>query len=272
MNEVRRSQVAQNSRKAVSSAFAVERQALMLDRLRANGRLEATALAREFGISTETVRRDLIALEQAGSLQRVHGGAVLETSRSSVPDVRQRESLMTSEKRAIAELASELVPVAALVLIDAGTTTHAFADVYPLGRATTVVTPSLNVATTLLERSAVSVHTLGGDVSPRTWSEGGPWTVRALERITAEVAFLGCSGFSADDGATTSDGADGEVKRAMVASARRRIMLADSTKIGSRHLTSFAGLGEIDVLITGRRADSDELKRIASAGVEVRVA
>jgi DeoR family fructose operon transcriptional repressor len=264
--------VAQNARKPLTtSAFAVERHALMLDRLRAHGRLEAAALAAEFGLSTETIRRDLIALEKAGALQRVHGGAVLESPRGSVPDVRQRESLMTAEKQAIAELAADLVPVAALVLIDAGTTTHAFAEVYPLDRATTVVTPSLNVATTLLERSAASVHTLGGDVSPRTWSEGGSWTVRALEAITAEVVFLGCSGFSADRGATTSDGMDGEVKRAMVASSKRRIMLADSSKIGSRHLTSFAELGQIDVLVTSRRADEQELERIAAAGVEIRV-
>lgn len=263
--------MAQNTGNAPTNAFAVERQALMLDRLRSSGRLEAAALAREFGLSTETIRRDLIALEQAGSLQRVHGGAVLDTPRGAVPDVRQRESLMTAEKRAIAELAADLVPVTALVLIDAGTTTHAFAEVYPLDRSTTVVTPSLNVATTLLERSASSVHTLGGDVSTRTWSEGGSWTVRALESITAEVVFLGCSGFSADQGATTSDGVDGEVKRAMIASAKRRVMLADSSKIGSRHLTAFADLGQIDVLITGRNADERELDRITAAGVEVRI-
>ncbi len=263
--------MAQNPGSSPSAAFAVERQALMLERLRVSGRLEAAALAREFGLSTETIRRDLIALEQAGSLQRVHGGAVLEAARVAVPDVRQRESLMTLEKEAIAAIASELVPVTALVLVDAGTTARAFAEVYPLDRATTVVTPSLTVATTLLERSAASVHTLGGDVSPRTWSEGGSWTVRALESITAEVAFLGCSGFSAEQGATTSDAVDGDVKRAMVAAAKRRIMLADSTKIGSRHLTTFAELGQIDVLVTGRRADEQELARIAAAGVEVRV-
>ena len=264
--------VAQNVGKGAPNAFAVERQALLLDRLRANGRLETTALAQEFGLSTETIRRDLIALERAGSLHRVHGGAVAEAARGIVPDVHQRGSLMTAEKQAIADLAVELVPAAALVLIDAGTTTQAFARVYPLDRATTVVTPSLTVATTLLERSAATVHTLGGDVSLRTWSEGGTWTLRALESITADVVFLGCSGFSADQGATTSDSVDCDVKRAMVSSSRRRIMLADSSKIGSRHLASFAELRQIDVLVTGRRADLRERERIAAAGVDVRIA
>lgn len=264
--------MARKARAAESGAFAVERHALIVDRLRTNGSISAAALAEELGLSTETIRRDLIELEKAGSLRRVHGGAVLGSHRGFVPDVRQRSSLMTNEKTAIAELAASLVPVAALVLIDGGTTAHALAEAYPLDRATTVVTPSLTVATALLERPAGSVHTLGGEVSPRTWSEGGSWTVRALENIHADIVFLGCSGFSAAQGATTSDQVDGEVKRAMVAASRRVVVLADSSKIGSQHLTAFAALDQIDVLVTGRRADSEELQRIADAGMEVHLA
>lgn len=263
--------MARSTRKTESGAFAVERQSLILDRLRANGSISATALAGELNLSTETIRRDLITLEQSGSLRRVHGGAVLSSHRGFVPDVRQRGSLMTSEKTAIAERAATLVPVAALVLIDGGTTAHALADLYPLDRATTVVTPSLTVATALLERSAGSVHTLGGEVSARTWSEGGSWTVRALESIRADIVFLGCSGFSTDQGATTSDQVDGDVKKAMVAAARRIVVLADSSKIGSQHLTTFAELDQIDVLITGRAADPQEVARISAAGVEVQL-
>lgn len=260
------------SRKAEGSAFAIERQALILERLRSNGSIGAAALAEELDLSTETIRRDLITLEQAGSLRRVHGGAVLGSTREFVPDVRQRGSLMTAEKSAMAERAAALVPVAALVLIDGGTSAHALAGVYPLDRATTVVTPSLMVATALLGRPGGSVHTLGGEVSPRTWSEGGTWTVNALRSIRADIVFLGCSGFSSAQGATTSDQVDGEVKRAMVASARRVVVLADSSKIGSQHLTAFADLSQIDVLITGRRADPAELERIEAAGVEVQLA
>lgn len=252
-----------------SSAFAIERQTLILHRLEAEGRVAATSLAMEIGTSTETIRRDLIVLERAGSLHRVHGGAVLEIRRGSVPDVHQRSSLMIDEKAAIAQAAAGLVPAAALVLIDGGTTTQALAHAYPLDRATTVVTPSLIVATTLLSRPGVSVHTLGGDVSPRTWSEGGSWTLRALDGLRAEIVFLGCSGLSAAQGATTSDHVDADVKRGMVAAARRVVVLADSSKIGSQHLTSFAALGQIDVVITGGRADPSELELISAGDVEV---
>jgi len=260
------------ARKTEASAFAVERQALILERLRANGSISAAALAGELDLSTETIRRDLISLEQAGSLRRVHGGAVLGSHRGFVPDVRQRGTLMTSEKSAIAEVAASLVPVSALVLVDGGTTARALAEIYPLDRATTVVTPSLHVATALLERPAESVHTLGGEVSPRTWSEGGSSTVRALEAIRADIVFLGCSGFSAERGATTSDQVDGDVKKAMVAAARKTVVMADSSKIGSQHLTAFAGLDQVDILITGHDTDADEIRRITDAGVEVRLA
>ena len=261
--------MARNGSSAGSGAFAVERQALILARLRADGRIAATALATEIGTSTETIRRDLIALEQTGSLRRVHGGAVLKSTHSEVPDVHQRGTLMTGEKAAIAKLAVTLVPAVGVVLIDGGTTTQALADAYPHNHGTTVVTPSLAVATSMLKRSSASVHTLGGDVSPRTWSEGGPWTMRALETLRAEMVFLGCSGFSAVHGASTSDQVDGEVKRAMVAAARRVVLLADSSKIGTQHLATFAEADRIDVLVTGRRADPDELARITDAGVDV---
>ncbi|WP_270886074.1 DeoR/GlpR family DNA-binding transcription regulator [Pedococcus sp. 5OH_020] len=264
--------MARKVRKDASSAFAVERHTLILERLKSEGRLAAAALAEEIGTSTETIRRDLIALEQAGSLRRVHGGAVLESRRGDVPDVHQRGSLMTNEKAAIARLAASQVPVAALVLIDSGTTTHALAEAYPVDRGTTVVTPSLPVATTLLKRPGSRVHTLGGEVSPRTWSEGGSWTLRALQGLRAEVVFLGCSGFSAGLGATTSDEVDGDVKRGMVAAARRVVVLADSSKIGSQHLMTFAELDQIDLLITGRRADPRELQLISDAGVEIQTA
>jgi DeoR family fructose operon transcriptional repressor len=264
--------VARNGSSEGSGAFAIERQAMILARLRADGRIGATSLATEIGTSTETIRRDLIALEQAGSLRRVHGGAVLESTHADVPDVHQRGTLMTAEKEAIAKVAATLVPAAAVVLIDGGTTTQALADAYPHDNATTVVTPSLAVATTLLKRRGTSVHTLGGDVSPRTWSEGGPWTLRALETVRAEVVFLGCSGFSSAHGASTSDQVDDQVKRAMVAAARRVVVLADSSKIGSQHLMTFAEVDRIDVLVTSRRADRDELARIADAGVDVRTA
>lgn len=264
--------MAGNDHKGRTSAFAVERHATILDRLRANGSIAAAALAEEFGLSTETIRRDLITLERAGSLRRVHGGAVPGSHRGLVPDLRQRGTLMPTEKSAIAELAAALVPAAALVLVDGGSTTQALTEVYPLDRVTTVVTPSLTVATSLLKRPISSVHTLGGEVSPRTWSEGGAWTVRALQSVRADVAFLGCSGFSAARGATTSDQVDGEVKRAMVASARRVVVLADSSKLGSQHLTTFASLEQIDVLITGHRADPHELEEIAAAGVEIQLA
>lgn len=255
---------------AAAGAFAIERHARILQRLEDDGRVEATALAAEFGLSTETIRRDLIFLEEAGSLRRVHGGAVLGTGGRGAPDIGKRGTLMTAEKAAIAELAATFVPAAAVVLIDGGTTAAALAEAYPTDRATTVITQSLIVASALLRRSTDSVHLLGGDVSPRTWSVGGPWAVEALENVNAEILFLGCSGFSAARGATTSDQIDAEVKRALLARARRVVALADSSKIGKDHLTAFAEPSQIDLLITGRNADESEVARIAKSGVEVR--
>ncbi|MFC0531427.1 DeoR/GlpR family DNA-binding transcription regulator [Phytohabitans kaempferiae] len=250
--------------------FAVERHGRIVDRLRRKGRLESAEIAAEFQVSGETVRRDLIVLEQAGVLKRVHGGAVLTAVTGVIPDVHQRETIMRSEKAKIAQAAGRYVPAqGGLILIDAGTTTHAFTEVYTFDAATTVVTPSLVVADEVLRRSESNVHTLGGSVNPRTWAESGDWTLHALSGMQADVVFLGASGVTVARGATTSDHTDAMVKRAMVKASRRRVLLCDSAKIGVAHLSHFADPGDIDVLITGAKANGSELDGLRTLGVEV---
>lgn len=251
-----------------AGGFASHRHQHILDKLSTDGRLGATELATHFGVSTETIRRDLIQLERAGLLQRVHGGAVLE-QRPLVPDVRQREILMADEKSAIARSAVGLVPTGGMILLDAGTTTRALAALITPDHAVTIVTPSVLIATDLLERSLTSVHLVGGELNPRTWSTTGEWAERSLASLQAATVFLGASGFSASRGLSTSDHADAALKRAMVATARRVVVLADSSKIGTDHITSVAAAEVIDCLITSSRADADETERIRHAGTDV---
>lgn len=254
-----------------AGGFASLRHQHILEKLSVDGRLGASELAAQFGVSTETIRRDLIQLERGGYLQRVHGGAVLE-HRPLVPDVRQREVLMADEKSAIARAALHLVPSGGLVLLDAGTTTRALAALITPEHAVTIVTPSVTIATDLLERSLNSVHLLGGELSQRTWSTTGDWAERSLASLQATTAFLGASGFSASRGLTTSDHADAALKRAMVASARRVIVLADSSKIGTDHITSAASAETVHCLVTTSRADAGETERIRVAGTDVELA
>jgi transposase-like protein len=139
---------------------------------RAEGRVEVATLAEEFGVTTETVRRDLTALERRGLLRRVHGGAIPLERLGFEPGVKTRDTVMTAEKERIAKAALAEVPEEGSILIDAGTTTSRFADALPGDRELTVVTDALDIAIRLAQRPRFTVLTLGGRV--RACAAGQP--------------------------------------------------------------------------------------------------
>src|SRR5882672_2750291 len=130
--------------------FPGERRQQILARARAAGRVDVQDLSRSFGVTTETVRRDLNILEGDGLIRRVHGGAV-PVERFPLT-VSERSASMLPQKRAIARTALAEVPRKGAVLLDAGTTTAQLADIFPGDRDLTVVTNSLPIAESLQDR------------------------------------------------------------------------------------------------------------------------
>ena len=113
---------------------------------------------------------------------------------------------------------------------------------------------------------------LGGRVRGVTQTAVGESTVRALEPLRLDVAFLGANGVTATHGCTTPDEAEASVKRAMLRAAQRVVVLADSSKLGREHLVRFASAGEVDVLVTDSDADPDAVSALQDAGIDVVVA
>ena len=125
--------------------YAEERQAAIVNRARANGRVEVTELAEAFEVTPETVRRDLTALERTGMLRRVHGGAIVVDLFGFEPALAVREAVHTEAKAQIAEAALAYVPVEGAIALDAGSSTYQLAERLPTDRALTVVTNSLRL-------------------------------------------------------------------------------------------------------------------------------
>lgn len=233
------------------------------------GRVEVTALADVLGVTAETVRRDLSALERRGSLRRVHGGAIPVERLEVEPTLATRVGRLGEVKRRIAARALDEVPAGGSILLDAGSTTQAVAELLPAEVELTVVTNSLSVASTLASRPLVRLYLVGGRVRTTTGAAVGDWAARELADLTVDVAFLGSNGFSARRGLTTPDQAEAGVKRAMVSAGRTCIALADSSKAGDDHLHRFATLEEIDVLITDTDLDDEIAEQVRAAGPEV---
>lgn len=238
--------------------YAAERQEQILARARTLGRVEVATLAKELGVTPETIRRDLSALEKAGALRRAHGGAIpVERLASFEPEISSRKAIMAAEKARIAKAALDEIPDRGTIFIEAGSTPGALAELLP-DRPLTVVTTGLSVATTLTKRPRLTVLMVGGRIRGRTLAAVDDWAIRDLSSVRVDVAFLGTNGFSAEDGLTTPDVAEAAIKRAALSIGRRTILLADHTKFGAASLCRYGSLSDLDLLIT------DELPKHAA--------
>ena len=254
--------------------YAEERQHAIATLVTERGRLAVTAVAEQFGVTTETVRRDLSILERAGMVRRVHGGAVPAGALTLVETgLGERHGTRTEAKRAIAAAAVALLPAAdGSVLLDGGSTTAALADVLPSDRRLYVATNSVPIAARLSASPAVTLHVLGGRVRGITQTAVGDATVRALRDLRLDVVFLGANGISPAHGFSTPDEAEAATKRAMVRAGQRVIVLADSSKLGREHLMRFAAVEDVDVLVTDDGADPGVVAELEMTGIEVLIA
>jgi len=266
--------------------FAEERQQLIVGLITASGRASVTDLAERFSITTETVRRDLAALEAAGSVRRVHGGAVSPDRFSTNEEsILVRTDQRQPEKIRIAEAALALIPQdgTGSILIDAGSTTESLAELLAARTAAAtsisgpaaelvVITHSLPIAARLSAEPGIALHLLGGKVRGLTQAAVGQSTVEAARRIRPDIAFIGTNGIHAAFGLSTPDPEEAAVKAAFVHSARRIVVLADASKLDAETLVQFASLKDLDTLITDKKPSPDLADALADAGVEVVVA
>jgi DeoR family fructose operon transcriptional repressor len=254
--------------------YAEERQQAMAQLVAERGRVSVAEISEQFDVTTETVRRDLSVLERIGLLRRVHGGAVPATALAVMEaGLGERDQANTSEKERIARAALDQLPAAnGTVLLDAGSTTSRLASLLPRDLRLTVVTHAVPVAARLAGSPQVELHLLPGRVRSTTQAAVGADTVEALHRLRADVAFLGTNALSIDHGLSTPDHEEAATKRAMVASARRIVCLADSSKVGTESPVRFAELAEVDVLVTDDGIAAADRRALERAGVEVVVA
>ncbi|MFD9289463.1 DeoR/GlpR family DNA-binding transcription regulator [Streptomyces sp. NPDC060030] len=249
--------------------YAPERQQEILRIAGESGRVDVPSLAAHFQVTAETVRRDLKALDRAGLLRRVHGGAIPAGRLGFEPDLAERDTVAAGEKDRIAAAALAELPAEGNIIIDAGTTTVRLAASMPVDSRLTVVTHALPVAARLSDHPGIALHLVGGRVRHRTRAAVDAWALSAYAEINADVVFLATNGFSPGGGLTTPDLAEAAVKRSVIAAARRVVLLADSGKSGQEHFARFGDLSDVDLLITDTGLSPEDARAVESRGTEV---
>ncbi len=237
-----------------------------------DGSVDVSELARQFDVTTETIRRDLSELQSRGLVRRVHGGAVPIERQHHEPMIDARDSLNATQKQAIAREAIKHLPSRGSVIIDSGSTGQRLAEVFPTDRPLHVVTNSLGTALTLARRGVAELTVLGGGVRTNTLAMVDAAVVDAVRRMRVDALFISCDGLSLERGLTTPYREEQMVKRAMIDAARWVIAIVDASKIGNDQMFGYCDLGEIDVLITDGRATAEDIAALEAQGAEVVVA
>lgn len=246
-----------------------ERHRRILDLLRADGRVLASALSTELGVSDDTVRRDLADLAGAGVLQRVHGGAVPTSPAVMVQSYTARERQAPEAKRAIARVAAGMLRDGQAVILDGGTTARLVAEELAPGLQATVITHSPTVAEVLAEHPTVEVILLGGRLNKTSRVAVGAATVEALRMVRADVYLLGVGALHPEVGLSTGDLEEAHVKRAMIASAAEVVALTTPEKLGTAARYVFGEVSDLTHLVTDGGADDAQLAPYEKLGVTI---
>ncbi len=253
-----------------------ERHQRILSELRASPTVRISKLAEEFGVTTETVRRDVDELSQNGLVDRTYGGATV-TSMGSEPTIDIRASVHREERERIARRAASLVEGDEVLMIDAGSTTTRLAArlvaavLEESSVKVTVVTNSLGIARILGTNASIRTVLCPGDYDPHEAGVFGPDTLGFLRRFRANSALIGASGITTEGINEVSSNASW-VKRVILERSNRSVLLVDHSKFNSNHFEVICALSRLTDMVTDLNPDRELSAALRKANVKVHVA
>ncbi len=224
-------------------------------------------LTERLNVSEVTIRKDLSILEEQGKIERIHGGAVLAEDKELIRNINVRFEEHVEEKIAIAKRAAELIHEGDTIYLDSGSTSYFLArELKKSGINLRILTNSLDVITELSDSPYISLLSTGGSLRREARSFIGPIAIETIKNFQIETSFLGTTGFSNEGFFSAQNTLEAEVKKTVIKSSKRTVMLVDHYKIGTTAFTIFARPTDIDILITDAGCTNRE--KILSLGME----
>ncbi|SPJ33794.1 DeoR/GlpR family DNA-binding transcription regulator [Kushneria phyllosphaerae] len=237
----------------------------ILARLKREGQVVAKTLSECFGVSEDTIRRDLRELAGEGLLQRVHGGAL--PASPAVADFAHRQGIESETKRAVAAAAAKMVTTGQVVILDGGTTAVEMARRLPRDLTATVVTHSPSIAVELINHPGIEVIIIGGRLFKHSIVTVGTAAMEALSHIRADVYFMGVTGVHATAGLSTGDLEEAYMKRALAAHAAETVVMASSDKLNAASPYMIGELSLASTIIVEKSTQASLTEPLAAAGV-----
>lgn len=253
-------------------ALQAERRLVITSLIRANKTVSVEELSKRFGVSLNTIRRDLDALEAQGILHRTQGGAVLQEFGQFIRPFHVRKTEYSKEKEAIGIAAAKLVAENDTIILDAGTTTQQVARHLGGLHRLTVLTNSLEVANDLLPNVNLTVILSGGELRQTSRSMMGMPAEQFFSQFHADKAFIAVGGISVERGLTNPNIHEIQVKRKMIEAAREIIVVADHHKFEQVSLSPIAPISVVHKIVTDAQTPEATIRKFTALGIEVIVA
>ncbi|RQV10892.1 DeoR/GlpR transcriptional regulator [Burkholderia cenocepacia] len=247
--------------------LTTQRKKAILDALTRDGQVLAAELSVQFGVSEDTVRRDLRELAAEGLLQRVHGGAL--PASPAIAPFAQREALETTEKRRIARRAAQMIAPGQVAIVDGGTTSALLVSQLPADLRATIVTHSPSVAVALAAHPSIDVILIGGRLYKHSIVAVGAAAMEGIARIHADLYFMGVTGVHPVAGLSTGDFEEAAIKRALAERAAETVVLASQSKLRAASQFVIGDLTLAQTIVVEKETDAALTKPIEAAGVTV---
>jgi DeoR family glycerol-3-phosphate regulon repressor len=247
------------------------RQSEILDLAQSDGKVLVEDLAQRFGVTLQTIRRDLSDLADAGRLERVHGGAMLAAGVANI-GYAERRRLNAGAKAAIARACAATIPDNSSLFLNIGTTTEAVARALLGHRNLTLVTNNMNVANILAESTGCEVIVAGGVLRRSDGGLVGDLTKEAIEAFKVDYAIIGTSALDAEGDLLDFDAQEVRVSRAIIRQARKCFLVADHSKLSRSAPVKIASLRELDGIFTDAALPQTLAAKCREWGTEVRLA
>lgn len=250
--------------------LAVERRLKIEEAITENKSVLVMELAKQFDVTPETIRGDLLKLEKQGILVRTYGGATLAASTGQELSSRERDTVNSDVKQRIGKRAAQMIRNGETIFLDASTSALYLARNIKEKRGITVITNSKHVENELIECENIKLISTGGILSHRNMAYTGRFAERMIrENLAANKFFFSCRGVTLSRGLIDSSEDEAEVKRAMLDCSDSAIFLCDHNKIGRMGIPIVAPLDKLDTFITDVRLDDEFSSRLNDSDVSI---
>ena len=249
--------------------LAIERRREILSRLNTDGKVIVAELAREFEVTEETIRRDLDRLDKEGLAAKTYGGAVTKKNAALDLPYNVREVANVDEKKIIAERVSELISDGDRVMLDSSSTALYILKKLKDKKNLTIITNSVKILLELADKDDWTVLSTGGILKNGAMSLNGSSAEKMIGSYYVDAAICSCKGLDTELGVTDSNEKDTLIKKAMFASAERKILALDSEKFDKKAFVKVCAASEIDVIVTDKEPGEKWIRFCDEADVDL---